>query len=110
MCVSWKGIIFNYFKGEINDGSDDNLKVVNITVEEKPTGEVSAGAGVGTNGGSFAIMVKENNWLGKGVQLSAQAEVREDSLKGSLTYSDPDFNFSGRELIEGSNAYIFDLE
>ena len=35
-------------------------------MEERPTGEVSAGAGVGTDGGSFAINVSENNWLGEG--------------------------------------------
>ena len=42
------------------------MKVINIEVEEKPTGEISAGAGVGTNGGSFAFNVKEGNWLGQG--------------------------------------------
>ena len=28
-----------------------------------PTGEISAGAGVGTNGGSLAFQISENNWL-----------------------------------------------
>ena len=32
-----------------------------LTVEEKPTGEISAGAGIGTDGGSFAINIQENN-------------------------------------------------
>ena len=40
-----------------------------------PTGEISAGAGIGTNGGSFAFAVKENNYLGKGIRISANAEV-----------------------------------
>ena len=35
----------------------NNLKIIDINVEEKPTGEISAGAGVGTNGGTFAILV-----------------------------------------------------
>ena len=26
-----------------------------------PTGEISAGAGIGTNGGSFGFNIKENN-------------------------------------------------
>ena len=63
-----------------------------------PTGEISAGAGIGTDGGSFAFNIKENNWLGKGVTVSAQAEVSADSLKGSLSLTDPDFNFTGSEL------------
>ena len=33
-----------------------------------PTGEISAGAGIGTNGGSFGFNIKENNWLGKGIR------------------------------------------
>ena len=45
------------------------LKLLNITVEEKPTGEIMAGAGFGTSGGSFEFGVKENNYLGKGVKL-----------------------------------------
>ena len=39
-------------------------------MEEQPTGEVTAGAGVGTDGGLFAFGVKENNWLGKERQLA----------------------------------------
>jgi outer membrane protein insertion porin family len=33
----------------------NNLKIIDINVEEKPTGEISAGAGIGTNGGSFEL-------------------------------------------------------
>ena len=46
-----------------------------------PTGEISAGAGVGTDGGSFAFSVQENNWLGKGVTLAASADVSEEFIK-----------------------------
>ena len=41
-----------------------NSKIINVSVEEKPTGEISAGA-VGL-GGTF-VGVKENNYLGKGI-------------------------------------------
>ena len=57
--------IFKSVKSEIKQGSKDNLKIIDIKVEERPTGEVSAGAGLGTNGGTFAISVSENNWLGE---------------------------------------------
>ena len=36
---------FKNVKSKIVDGSNSNLKVINITVEEKPTGQISAGAG-----------------------------------------------------------------
>ncbi len=90
--------IFASVKETIKQGSTPNSKKIEIIVEEKPTGEISAGAGIGTDGGSFAFNIQENNWLGKGVQLSASAEVSADSLKGSLSYTDPDHNFTGTEL------------
>ena len=57
--------IFNSVTKKVYDGSQENLKIIDIIVEEKPTGEISAGAGIGTNGGSFAIQITENNWLGE---------------------------------------------
>ena len=43
----------NYFKNvksEILDGSSPDSKIINYKIEEKPTGEISAGAGFGTSG------------------------------------------------------------
>ena len=51
------------------------LKVIDIIVEEKTNRRISAGAGVGTNGGSFAINVSENNWLGKGNSLDFELKL-----------------------------------
>ena len=95
--IKSKGI-FASVKETISDGSIPNSKKIKIVVEEQPTGEISAGAGIGTDGGSFAFNIRENNWLGKGVSLSAAAELRSDSLKGSLSITDPDYNFTGKEL------------
>ena len=67
--------IFKSVKSEIKNGSKNNLKVINIKVEERPTGEVSAGAGVGTDGGSFAIGISENNWLGEGKKVNFEFEI-----------------------------------
>ena len=60
----------NFFKSvktKIKEGSDNNFKIIDIEVEEKPTGEISLGAGVGTSGGTIGGGVKENNFLGKGI-------------------------------------------
>ena len=67
-----------------------NTKKIKIVVEEMPTGEISAGAGIGTDGGSFAFNIRENNWLGRGISLSAAAEFSQESLKGSVSFTDPD--------------------
>ena len=58
--------IFGVVEEKVSNGSSADLKIIDIRVEEKPTGEMSAGAGVGTTGGSFAINIQENNWLGEG--------------------------------------------
>ncbi len=90
--------IFKDVKYEIKEGSEKNLKIININVEEKPTGEISAGAGVGTNGGTFQMGVRENNWLGEGKSVSFDVEVDAESLTGTLGYLNPNYDFLGNSL------------
>ena len=51
--------IFASVKETTIDGSMPNTKKIKIVVEEMPTGEISAGAGIGTDGGSFAFNIRE---------------------------------------------------
>ena len=67
-------------------GSEPDLQIIDITIEEKPTGEISAGAGVGSDGGTVQVGIKENNWLGTGVNLSSFLEVNDTSVKGNIEY------------------------
>ena len=90
--------IFKNVKSKVTSGSDNNLKVVDINIEEKPTGEISAGAGIGTNGGSFGISISENNWLGKGKKVKFELEVDQETLSGDIQYLDPNYNFLGNEI------------
>ena len=90
--------IFKDVNYEILDGSEQNLKIINLNVEEKPTGEISAGAGVGTNGGTIAMTVKENNWLGQGKNVVFEIELDEESLAGTLSYKDPNYDFLGNSI------------
>ena len=94
--------LFNNVTYDILDESTSNKKDIAIKVEEKPTGEVSAGAGVGTSGGSFAIIVSENNWLGKGDRIQFELDLDSESLGGVFNYSDNDYNYTGNKL----NYYI----
>ena len=91
----------NIFKNVTSNSkrwNKNNLKIITINVEEKPTGEISAGAGVGTNGGSFAFNVSENNWLGQGKKVGFNFEVDEERIKGTLNYEDPNYDFLGNSL------------
>ena len=90
--------IFSSVKSKITNGTSGDLRVIDIIVEEKPTGEISAGAGVGTNGGSFAFVITENNWLGEGKNVSFDIDVNEESLRGTLNYVDPNYDFLGNSL------------
>ena len=90
--------IFKSVNFKVSDGSEQNLKVIDIVVEEKPTGEISAGAGIGTDGGMFAFNIKENNWLGQGKSLGFDVEVDSESFNGTLSYTDPNYNFLGNSI------------
>ena len=93
-------------KYETIQGSQDNLKIININVEEQSTGEISAGAGVGTSGGTIAFNIKENNWLGRGKALSFDIQLDEESLIGSLSYSDPNYDFLNHSFLIAKRSSI----
>ena len=90
--------IFKTVESKVISGSSSDLKVIEINVEEQPTGEVSAGAGVGTEGGTFAFNVTENNWLGQGKEVGAEVEITAESVRGSLNYTDPNYDLLGNSL------------
>ncbi len=90
--------IFNRVKSEVLPGSSDDQKIIEISIEEKPTGELSAGAGVGTNGGTFAFDIQENNWLGEGKIVGINVELSEESLKGKLFYTNPNYDLLGNSI------------
>tara|TARA_B100001057_G_scaffold496656_1_gene598666 strand:+ start:4673 stop:6910 length:2238 start_codon:yes stop_codon:yes gene_type:complete len=90
--------IFNSVNYEVINGESADTRVVNIKVEERPTGEISAGAGIGTNGGTFGIGVTENNWLGKGNNLNFELEVDQESLGGQISYTNPNYNNLGNSV------------
>ena len=90
--------IFKNVKAEIKDGSVLNSKEIDIIVEEKPTGEISLSAGVGTSGSTIGGGIKEKNFLGKGINLSTNLEVSEDSVKGEFIYSKPNFAYTDNTL------------
>ncbi len=91
--------IFKSVKGEIKDGSTEDLKIIDIAVEETPTGEVSLAAGVGTSGSTIGGGITEKNFLGKGINLRSYLEFSEDSVKGEFIYAKPNFAYSENTLF-----------
>ena len=100
--------LFKYVNSEIKDGNDSNTKVIDITVEEKPTGEISIGAGAGTDGGTLGFSVSENNFLGKGIRLGSSLNLTEDSIKGEFSVTNPNINYSGKSLTTSVSSLSID--
>ena len=94
-----KGLnFFSKVEDQIIDGSLKNKKIINIILEEKPTGEIMAGAGVGTSGSTVAFGVKENNFLGNGIDFSADLSLGTETVKGIVSLNDPNYKGSNKSL------------
>ncbi len=93
--------IFKSVKKEILIDENDVDKILNITLEEKPTGEILAGAGYGTNGGTLTFSVKENNFLGRGISLDNSILLTESSIKGKIFVENPNYKNSDKSLFYG---------
>ena len=101
----------NFFKNvqtKVEDGKDINSKIMNIYIEEKPTGEISAGAGVGSSGGTIAAGVKENNYLGKGLKVEANATLTEETFKGLFSVTNPNYNNTDKSIFANVQALEID--
>ena len=101
----------NFFKsvnGEIKNGNNFNSKVINFSVEEKPTGEITAGAGFGTSGGTVAFGVRENNYLGKGIKLDSSITINTESVKGNLYVQNPNFQNTDKSIFFNLEATELD--
>ncbi len=100
-----KGLnFFKSVKKEIVEGKNPQTRVINIEVEEKPTGEITAGAGFGTSGGTLIFGVRENNYLGKGLSVNTNLTVNSESLKGIISVRNPNFNDSNKSAFVSLEA------
>ena len=90
--------IFSEVTPKTLPGSSEDYKILEITVKEKSTGEIMAGAGIGTDGTTFMFSVTENNWLGKGINLASALNISEEKLSGSIAVTDPNYHFSGNAV------------
>ena len=89
---------FKNVKSEILEGTTSTQKIINLSIEEKPTGEISAGAGVGSDGGSVGFGVQENNFLGRGIQLGSNLTISSESIRGLVSINNPNYKGTNRSL------------
>jgi len=90
--------LFSKVDYKIEDSEKKNFKDLNLFVKEQPTGSISAGVGYGTNGGLLEASVNERNFLGQGINLNFTGRLSSDVIRGELSFVDPNYKNSNKEL------------
>lgn len=95
----------NYFEtAEVNarDGSSGEQVVIDVNVEEKPTGSLNFGGSFSNNDGfGVAISFAEENFLGRGQKLALSISTAEEATRYGINFVEP--NLLGRDLAFGLN-------
>ncbi len=89
--------IFKNVKFNTNNLGNEKVDL-NISVEEQPTGSISAGIGVGSSGSTISSTIIEKNLFGKGITLDGNASLGTEKISGNVGLSLPDFMNSGNTL------------
>ena len=54
---------------------------------------------VGTSGSTIGFAVKENNFLGRGIQFSTNLELSDESIRGLFSVANPNFRGSDQSVF-----------
>ncbi|MBR9651855.1 outer membrane protein assembly factor BamA [Thalassovita aquimarina] len=88
-----------FSKADVNarEGSSPDKVIVDVNVEEQPTGSLSFGGTYSTNSGfGLLVTMKEENFLGRGQRLNLSLSGAEDNQVYALGFSEP--ALLGRDL------------
>ncbi|MFV0294208.1 MAG: outer membrane protein assembly factor BamA [Paracoccus sp. (in: a-proteobacteria)] len=77
---------------ETREGSSPQQVIVDVNVEEQPTGTLEFGASYGASSGvGLSAGLSERNFLGRGQEVSASISTTEGSRSGAFTFVEPYF-------------------
>lgn len=94
---------------ESEQGSAPDQVIVNVDVEEQPTGSLTFGVSYGADSGvGFTAGFSESNFLGRGQTVGLSLATGTDNREGSLTFIEP--AFLGRDLQFSFNASYAETE
>lgn len=89
---------------ETRQGSAADQVVVDVNVEEQPTGSLGFGLSYGVSSGvGVNVSLQESNFLGRGQFLGVNISSGTDNVNSSLTFIEP--FFLGRDLKFRFNTY-----
>lgn len=87
-----------------DQGSAPDQVVVNVDVEEQPTGSLNFGVSYSVaNGTGFNIGFSESNFLGRGQRLSVSISTASDNQNSSFSFTEP--AFLGRDMRFSIGAF-----
>jgi outer membrane protein insertion porin family len=97
-----------FFKGvkvTSEPGSAPDRVIVNVDVDDQPTGEFSVSGGYSSADGFIAeVSVAEKNFLGRGYYVKVGASLGENSEGYDLSFTNP--YFLGRRISAGFDLYV----
>ena len=86
-------------------GSTPDKAVINTTVEEKATGELTIGGGYSSDAGALAnVGLRERNFIGTGVDAGITGVLAQKRTQLDLSVTDP--YFLNRNLVGSANVFI----
>ena len=89
--------IFKKVESKIVEKGNELIDI-DISVEEQPTGAISAGVGVGSSGSAVSTAIEEKNLFGKGINLRSVLSVGTEKISGTINAKLPDFKNSDNTL------------
>ena len=102
--------LFSKVDYKIEESDKKNFKDLNLFVKEQATGNISAGVGYGTNGGLLEGSVNEKNFLGQGINLNFTGRLSSDVISGEISYVDPNYINSNKELSVSLFSQVDDYQ
>ncbi|MCH2095334.1 MAG: outer membrane protein assembly factor BamA [Rhodobacteraceae bacterium] len=94
---------------QAREGSSPQQVIVDVDVEEKPTGSLSFGASYNTDSGlGLTIQFSEQNFLGRGQKLSFGVSTADETRNYSFSFAEP--AFLGRNVTFGIGLSYFESE
>lgn len=97
--------VLNYFENSsvnAREGSSPEQVVVDVDVEEKPTGALNFGGSFSNNDGfGVAVSFAEENFLGRAQKLTLSVSTAEDATRYGINFIEP--ALLGRDLAFGLN-------
>jgi outer membrane protein insertion porin family len=95
---------FSQLQVNTRQGSTPESVILDVTVQDKPTGSFNFGANYSTNSGvSGTFSITESNFLGKGQRFNLSLSYGETNKVASFGFTEP--YFLGRDLAAGFDVY-----